>query len=80
MTISLTAELYEFVAEHVRSGRYASSSEVIRAGLCALAEQDLRTWLDEGLADLEAARRAEAGEAFARIRAKIGAVRVKKRD
>lgn len=71
MTISLTAELDEFVANQVRSGRYASNSEVIRAGLRTLAEQDLRTWLQRGLDDLEAGRRVEADEAFARIRATI---------
>jgi antitoxin ParD1/3/4 len=71
MTISLTAELDEFVANQVRSGRYASNSEVIRAGLRALAEQDLRAWLQEGLDDLDAGRRVEASEAFARIRATL---------
>lgn len=71
MTISLTAELDEFVAQQVRSGRYASNSEVVRAGLRALAEQDLRAWLQEGLDDLEAGRRVDASEAFARIWATI---------
>jgi antitoxin ParD1/3/4 len=79
MTISLTAELNEFVKDQVRSGRYASNSEVIRAGLRALAEQDLRTWLQEGLDDLDAGRRVEAGEAFARIRATFRPIRSAKR-
>ena len=71
MTISLTAELDEFVANQVRSGRYATNSEVIRAALRALAEQDLQIWLQEGLDDLDAGRRVEASAAFARIRATI---------
>jgi antitoxin ParD1/3/4 len=79
MTISLTAELDEFVANQVRSGRYASNSEVIRAGLRALAEQDLRAWLQEGLDDLDAGRRIEANEAFARIRATLRPTRPAKK-
>lgn len=40
MNISLTPELNEFVTEKVRSGLYASVSEVIREGLRLLKEQE----------------------------------------
>ena len=41
MNISLTKSLEEFVHAKVSTGMYASSSEVIRAGLRALLEQEL---------------------------------------
>jgi antitoxin ParD1/3/4 len=40
MNISLTPELEKMVSERVRSGRYASASEVIREALRLLGEQD----------------------------------------
>ena len=40
MNISLTPELEQFVAEKVRSGRYASASEVVRDALRLLDERD----------------------------------------
>ena len=40
MNISLTTELDSFVQEKVESGLYHSASEVIRAGLRLLKEQD----------------------------------------
>ena len=58
MTISLTPELDGFVQRQVASGRFASSSEVIRAGLRLLEDQErekevkreaLRAWLRESL-------------------------------
>jgi antitoxin ParD1/3/4 len=60
VTISLTPELDTFVQRQVKSGRFASSSEVIRAGLRLLEDQErekeakreaLRTWLRESLDD-----------------------------
>ena len=41
MNISLTKSLEEFVQAKVATGMYASASEVVRAGLRALAEQEL---------------------------------------
>lgn len=41
MNISLTKPLEEFVQTKVDTGMYASASEVIRAGLRALVEQEL---------------------------------------
>ncbi len=40
MNVSLTPELEKLVNEQVQSGMYTSASEVIRAGLRLLAEQD----------------------------------------
>jgi antitoxin ParD1/3/4 len=40
MNVSLTPELEEIVAARVRSGRYASASEVIREALRLLEQQD----------------------------------------
>ncbi|MGC4043430.1 MAG: type II toxin-antitoxin system ParD family antitoxin [Armatimonas sp.] len=49
MNVSLTPELDTFVQEKVRSGMYGSASEVLRAALRLLKEQDLiqQTRLDE---------------------------------
>ena len=56
--INLTPELDEFVDAKLQSGRYANASEVVRAGLRAL-EEDER----EDQAKLEALRSAlQAGE------------------
>ena len=59
MNISLTPELEKFVQNKVASGRYHSASEVIRAGLRLLEEQEqlrevkltaLREEIQKGLA------------------------------
>ncbi|HWF66021.1 MAG TPA: type II toxin-antitoxin system ParD family antitoxin [Acidobacteriaceae bacterium] len=56
--INLTPEMDKFVARRIREGRYANASEVLRAGLRAL-EEDER----EDQARLEALRMAiQAGE------------------
>ena len=74
--VSLTAELDRFVAVSIETGRYENASEVIRAGLRALFEREqlhqaklvaLRGALGEG----EQSEVAE-GDAFQRIRAKLG--------
>jgi len=51
--INLTPKMDKFVASKIRNGQYANASEVLRAGLRAL-EQDER----EDLAKLEALRSA----------------------
>ena len=55
MNVSLTAELEELVQKKVESGRYTSASEVIRAGLRLLEQED------EARAARLAAMRAEVG-------------------
>lgn len=71
MTISLTPEFDEYVENQVKSGRYKSNSEVIRAGLRALADQDLRSWLQEGLDALERGDRVEAKATIERLRKRL---------
>lgn len=46
-TISLTAEHSNYIEEKVKSGAYASASEVVRNGLRALQERDevFEKWL-----------------------------------
>jgi len=76
MNISLTPELEQFVAEKVRSGRYASASEVVRDALRALEQQDgeYEQWLkyarekiDRGLAQADAGQTVSLDEARAHI-------------
>lgn len=40
MNVSLTSELVDYVGNRVRSGRYGSASEVIRAGLRLLQREE----------------------------------------
>ena len=74
MTISLTPELEKFVEDQVNTGRYKSNSEVIRAGLRSLADQELKTWLQEGLDALDRGEKVEANAAVARIRERLQVV------
>jgi putative addiction module CopG family antidote len=85
LTVTLTKQLAERVKARVKSGEYASESEVIREGLRALDRRDspfiddLDVWLRmEGprvVADYEAGRvkTSPMDEAFARIRKKMAA-------
>jgi antitoxin ParD1/3/4 len=77
MTVSVTPQLDRFVKEQVASGKYASSSEVVRAGLRLLADQEearaqrqaaLKRFVQEGLDDLESGKLVEAKSVFARVR------------
>lgn len=65
MNVSLTAELDAFVLGLVESGRYGSSSEVVREGLRMLMDreelrrvevEEFRRQVQIGLDDLEAGR------------------------
>jgi antitoxin ParD1/3/4 len=82
MTISLPPEMEAFIRSQVESGRYASSSEVIRAGLRLLQDQErerearrdaLRAWIDEALAEHEALLSED--EVLERVRQRLTRVR-----
>jgi antitoxin ParD1/3/4 len=76
-TFSLPAEQAKFIDKQVKSGSYASGSEVVRAGLRALHERDaaVERWLREDVAPVYDAmkadpkRRIPADKVFATIRA-----------
>ncbi len=77
MNISLTPELEHLVAEKVKTGRYASASEVIREGLRLLEEQEqlklqrlasVRQKIDRGLEQLDKGQGILGSEARARLR------------
>ena len=62
MNISLTPELERLVADKVKTGMYGSASEVVRAALRLLVEQDqlrrlrrekLKAQIERGVADLD---------------------------
>jgi putative addiction module CopG family antidote len=79
VTIVLDPDLEKFIAERLRSGRYASPEEVLRAGFASLEQQEsitsiltseieriypgFREKIVEGLAD-ERAGRFSDGEVF----------------
>lgn len=77
-TVSLSRTHGAYIDEMVVSGRYASASEVVRAGLAALQERDraARQWLHDQVGpvyDLMKAhpeRAISAKEAFASVRHK----------
>jgi antitoxin ParD1/3/4 len=67
MNVSLTPELEKWIERCVKSGRYASSSEVVRAGLQALMDaqgpefpawtrEELRVEIQKGMDDIRAGR------------------------
>jgi antitoxin ParD1/3/4 len=77
MNISLTPELEQLVDEKVKSGRYASASEVIREGLRLLEEQEqmkqhrlaeIRQKIDRGLDQLDKGQGIPSREARSRLR------------
>jgi antitoxin ParD1/3/4 len=80
-TFSLTEEQAKFIDEKVASGGYASGSEVLRAGLRAMQEDDavIEKWLKEEVLptidEMEAhpERLIPIDEAFDRIEAKLRA-------
>ena len=78
MNVSLTPELESWVDERVRSGRYASASEVIREALRLLEQEELakqrrlvqvREKIDRGLEQLDQGRAISSEEARARLQA-----------
>ena len=78
MNVSLTPELEHWVDEKVRTGRYASASEVIREALRLLEQQELarqrqlvqvREKIDRALEQLEQGKALDLKDARARLRA-----------
>jgi antitoxin ParD1/3/4 len=78
MNVSLTPELEHWVDERVRSGRYASASEVIREALRVLEVQEaakqrqlesVRQKIDRGLQQLKEGKSVSPEGARSRIRA-----------
>jgi len=76
--VSLTPELEHWVDEKVRTGRYASASEVIREALRLLEQQELarkrqlvqvREKIDRALEQLEQGKALDLKDARARLRA-----------
>jgi antitoxin ParD1/3/4 len=80
-TFSLPAEQAKFIDAQVKSGTYASGSEVVRAGLRALQERDaaVERWLKEEVAPVYDAIKAHPEQAipaekvFAAVRARHAA-------
>ncbi|HEY9755112.1 MAG TPA: type II toxin-antitoxin system ParD family antitoxin [Oculatellaceae cyanobacterium] len=77
MNVSLSPELERLVEEKVKSGMYNSASEVIRAGLRLLQEQDelrqmrlreLQRDLKKGLDQIERGEVVEGDEVFQELR------------
>jgi len=77
MNISLTPELERLVDERVKSGRYASASEVIREGLRLLEEHEelkrqrvaeVRQKIDRGIEQLDRGEGIVGTEARRRLR------------
>lgn len=80
MNVSLTPELERYVEEKVRSGRYRSSSEVLRESLRMMqqAEEErqarlaaLRGEIDRGLEELDRGLGVDGEQAFDRVLAEI---------
>ncbi|HEY2474517.1 MAG TPA: type II toxin-antitoxin system ParD family antitoxin [Candidatus Cybelea sp.] len=78
MNVSLTPELDRFVQKLTESGRFASASEVIRAGLRLLSDQEheresrrkaVRAWIRESLDDPRP--NLSEGEILARVEARL---------
>jgi antitoxin ParD1/3/4 len=65
MNVSLTKPLEEFVQAKVDTGMYASASEVIRAGLRALSEQELARNIKIGLEEANKGLGVEFNQEFA---------------
>jgi antitoxin ParD1/3/4 len=79
MNVSLTPKLEKFVEDTVASGRYASASELVRASLRNLEEEErwktyVRSKVERGLDDVSAGRLVDGASAMQRIR---GAIRKK---
>ena len=65
MNISLTKPLEDFVQKKVDNGMYASASEVVRAGLRVLVEQDVNLKIENGVAQADAGLGINFNDGFA---------------
>ena len=84
MNVSLTPELEQLIEQKVQSGMYHSASEVIRAGLRLLQEQEelrdirlqeLRNEAQKGLKSLKEGKGIPADEVFRELRERNANVR-----
>ncbi len=82
MNISLTEELEELVRRKVESGRYTSASEVVRAGLRLLEQEDelretrlaaVRAEVQAGIDQAERGELVDGEEAMARVKKRAAA-------
>lgn len=77
MSITLPMEMADAVRERVRSGEYASESEVVRDGLRALAARDraVEAWLRSDVATAYDAVEADGGHVIEadEVRARLAA-------
>ncbi|MCI0491205.1 MAG: type II toxin-antitoxin system ParD family antitoxin [Blastocatellia bacterium] len=87
MDISLTPEMEELINEKVKSGMYASASEVIRDGLRLLQEQDelhgikletLKREIEKGIEELDRGEGIPGEQVFAEMRERNETLRAKK--
>ncbi len=84
MSISLTPELEEFIQSQVESGKYASTEEVIIAGIKLLEEreniyqgrfEELKREIIIGVEQLERGERLDGREVIEKLRQKNQAMR-----
>ena len=84
MNISLTPELEELVQKKVESGRYSSASEVVRAALRLLEQDDelretrlaaRRSQVREGIEQAERGELLDGEEAVARVKKRAASKR-----
>ena len=82
MNVSLTEELEELVLRKVESGRYTSASEVVRAGLRLLEQEDelretrlaaVRAEVQAGIDQAERGELVDGEEAMARVKKRAAA-------
>ena len=83
LSITLPKEMAEVVKAKVRSGEYATESEVIRDGLRALLARDraVETWLHDQVGPAYDALKADKTRAVSigRVRARLAAEHAKSR-
>lgn len=82
--INLTPEMDKFVAKRIRDGRYANASEVLRAGLRALEEDEKedQVRLDALRAAIQAGEESgiAEGDVFEEVRSYIRQLAAEKAD